>query len=269
MSGCGENNRKAGRCEKFWLEDLTHLVVDGKFAKIFPHSGMTQAEQLNAISRIAIYSLLILIVLDNNRWLAIPVAILLITVVLHKINEPGPNKLYVDTESLQYLNPKDAVPILGETQETDTVSVDPLAPPVFRSQHMEAFESVTPTAAPTVGCKMETCVTPSLQNPFMNPNFTDFNSGPVPAACNADDEEIQDAIHVNFNHDLFRDVDELWERENSQRQFYTIPNTAIPNNQVEFAKWLYGSGSQSNCKTDGTKCLRYEDLRWKRNNYKR
>ena len=68
---------------------------------------------------------------------------------------------------------------------------------------------------------------------------------------------------VNFNHNLFRDVDELWERANSQRQFYTIPNTAIPNNQKEFANWLYRSPG-GNCKTDQGRCGRFLRLRWDR-----
>jgi len=96
----------------------------------------------------------------------------------------------------------------------------------------------------------------------MNPDVTEYNSGNIPAACNADDEGINDGTKVFFNHELFRDVDELWEKKNSQRQFYTVPNTSVPNNQVEFAHWLY-SGIP-NCKEDGTACLRYRDLRRER-----
>jgi len=112
-----------------------------------------------------------------------------------------------------------------------------------------------------------TCRKPSTDNPFMNNNITDFGIGDVPAACNANDEDIQNNIVVNYNHKLFRSVDELWERENSQRQFYTVPNTAVPNNQTEFAKWLYLI--PSTCKEDTVNCNRWEDLRWKRDNYKR
>lgn len=112
-----------------------------------------------------------------------------------------------------------------------------------------------------------TCRRPTPSNPFMNNDITEFNNPSPPAACNADDQDIKDEIRVNFNHDLFRDVDELWERKNSQRQFYTTPNTAIPNQQVEFAKWLYNIPDNRVCKTDGcgqNNCLRYEDLRFKR-----
>jgi len=117
--------------------------------------------------------------------------------------------------------------------------------------------------------KKGTCKKPTEDNPFMNPTFTDFNNGDPPAACNVDDDQINDEMKVNFNHQLFRDVDEIWEKENSQRNFYTMPNTAVPNNQKEFAMWLYGGSNRyPDCKTDGN-CLRYEDLRWKRDNFKR
>lgn len=104
-----------------------------------------------------------------------------------------------------------------------------------------------------------TCRRPTVENPFMNPTILDYNNGIVPVACNADESDINNDMTVFFNHELFRDVDELWERANSQRQFYTIPNTAVPNNQTEFAKWLY-AGVPS-CKQNQEQCLRWEDLR--------
>lgn len=112
-----------------------------------------------------------------------------------------------------------------------------------------------------------TCRAPTDANPFMNPDITEFNKPSMPAACNVDDQDIKDDMRIGFNHELFRDVDELWERANSQRQFYTMPNTSIPNQQVEFAKWLYNIPADRVCKTDGcgqNNCLRYEDLRFKR-----
>jgi hypothetical protein len=92
------------------------------------------------------------------------------------------------------------------------------------------------------GCASDNCREPTLENPFMNPNITEFNTDDAPpVACNAEDEDIKDNVRVNFNHNLFRDLDDVFERENSQRQFYTTPNTGVPNNQVDgFAHWLWG-----------------------------
>ncbi len=49
---------------------------------------------------------------------------------------------------------------------------------------------------------------------------------------------------------------------NSQRQFFTMPWTTIPNAQNEFAKWLYLN--PKTCKEDQDYCLKYEDIRAKR-----
>jgi len=96
----------------------------------------------------------------------------------------------------------------------------------------------------------------------MNPELSDYNNHNPPAACNADDDEIKDEISINFNKDLYMNIDDVWEKKNSQRQFYTIPSTSVPNNQTAFANWLYNS--PKTCKEDQEGCLRYEDLRFKR-----
>jgi hypothetical protein len=99
----------------------------------------------------------------------------------------------------------------------------------------------------------------------MNTPATDYGKIDQPSACNADDDDINDSIKVNFNHELFRDVDELWDKKNSQRQFYTMPNTSIPNNQTEFAQWLYKIPEGTMCKNeDMSKCIKfYDDLRYR------
>ena len=45
----------------------------------------------------------------------------------------------------------------------------------------------------------------------------------------------------NGNDSLFRDVNDLFGKNNSQRQFYTVPGNSIPNDQDTFAKWLYAT----------------------------
>jgi len=111
--------------------------------------------------------------------------------------------------------------------------------------------------------RKDTCRRPTKDNPLMNPDITQYNAGDIPVACNADDEDINEESRVFFNHDLFQDVGDLWEKKNSQRQFYTLPNTGIPNRQVDFAKWLYYD-QFGTCRENNQYCLRYEDLRRKR-----
>ena len=104
------------------------------------------------------------------------------------------------------------------------------------------------------------CRSPTITNPMMNIQMTDFNMPDPPVACNADDDEIKNDIKVNYNYDLFRSVEDLWGDKNSERQFYTTPNTAIPNNQTEFALWLYGN--TDTCKNNQQLCADYYDPLW-------
>ncbi len=106
-----------------------------------------------------------------------------------------------------------------------------------------------------------TCRKPTINNPFMNPATSEYNTD-APAACNADDDDIKNEMKRTFNNNLYMDVDDVFEKVNSQRQFYTVPNTGIPNDQENFANWLYKS--PQTCKESQEQCLRYEDLRFKR-----
>jgi hypothetical protein len=107
---------------------------------------------------------------------------------------------------------------------------------------------------------MHKCRKPSVDNPFMNPSVDDFNKDDVPVACNADEEDIKKEIDLKFNADLYRDVEDVFDKKNSQRQFYTIAHNA-PNDQEAFARWCYKF--PTTCKTNQERCLRYEDLQTK------
>ena len=85
-------------------------------------------------------------------------------------------------------------------------------------------------------CNNQPCTYPTKNNPFMNILTTDpRNRKP---ACKPN-KVIKKKIEANFNHNLYRDVTDVFNRNNSQRSFYTMPNTSLPNKQDDFAKWLY------------------------------
>jgi hypothetical protein len=99
------------------------------------------------------------------------------------------------------------------------------------------------------------CVRSTVDNPFMNPTVVDYTDNPTrPAACKLDDNRVQDVVCNNFNERLFKDISDLYGKHASQRQFYTMPSTTIPNDQVGFAEWCYGHGAT--CKEgNGLQCF--------------
>jgi len=87
------------------------------------------------------------------------------------------------------------------------------------------------------------CSLSTVDNPFMNATMADYGYNPSrPAACNVLNEDVKEQMDENFNERLFKDVGDLYGKMASQRQFYTMPVTTIPNDQTGFAEWLYGTG---------------------------
>lgn len=84
------------------------------------------------------------------------------------------------------------------------------------------------------------CVKPSLENPFMNPTIIDYyNKNNNIKACEYDNKEIEENINNYFKNNIYKDVNDIYERNFSERQFYTVPASTIPNDRLSYEKWLY------------------------------
>jgi hypothetical protein len=83
------------------------------------------------------------------------------------------------------------------------------------------------------------CSRPTLDNPFMNPNLAEEAR---PEACSSEHPGVADTVKSTFNTRYFKDVNDIWGRNSSQRQFYTVPSTMLGGDQAGFAKWLYATG---------------------------
>jgi hypothetical protein len=96
------------------------------------------------------------------------------------------------------------------------------------------------------------CVKPTKDNPFMNPNILE-KSNLTYKSCNIQNNKIKTNMNNYFKEPVFKDVIDIYDRKFSERQFYTIPATSIPNDQESFSKWLYGRGKT--CKeNNGERC---------------
>lgn len=106
--------------------------------------------------------------------------------------------------------------------------------------------------------KEKVVVYPTQNNPFMNVLPTDYIENPNREAATKintynNDDLVRD-INEKFYYNLYRDLDDVYDKTNSQRQFYTMPSTTIPNEQGKFADWLYKS--PPTCKEgNGNSCV--------------
>lgn len=92
--------------------------------------------------------------------------------------------------------------------------------------------------------RQKRCTRPTLDNPFMNPTIVDPG---MPPACPYD--SVADEVWKGFDRGLFKNLEDVYEVENSQRQFYPMPRQDLH----AFAEFCYGSRGKT-CKEDPSKC---------------
>ena len=206
--------------DPFWSQDFGVLFRKDRLVEFIPTYDMSLEERLNAITRMCVYASLILLAYKGKTWtLYIGILGMAFTLFLFKAQPEVKEPPKYPT---------------NETPKTD----DP---------------------NPFIPSEQPKCIPPTENNPFMNVMLNEYVDNPTrPSACEY--SEVRGELENNFYNNLYQDVDEvLWNKNNSQRQFFTMPWTTIPNEQGQFARWLYKVGGV--CKQDQSACLRYEDLR--------
>jgi len=118
------------------------------------------------------------------------------------------------------------------------------------------FNKVQKEEEKTEGFEVPKCTMPTKDNPFMNTLVSDVGMYKErPEACSV--EEVSEDIEKHFNDGLFKDVNDLYDKNNSQNRFYTMSNTneygIKHGDTVKYANWLYNT-SQSTCKEDTGQC---------------
>jgi len=102
-----------------------------------------------------------------------------------------------------------------------------------------------------VNSKKEVCQIPTKDNPFMNVLISDYATNPTrKKACH--DKALTKKY---FDSKLYRDADDIFHKQASDRQCVTNPVTEIPNDSVAYAKWLYGV-KEATCKEEGFSCYK-------------
>ena len=116
----------------------------------------------------------------------------------------------------------------------------------FRDYRRMRADSVAPVQAVP-------CTLPTDDNPFGNVLLTDLADNPDrPAACYYDD--VKADVDDKFNKNLYRNVEDVWGKENSQRQWYTTPNSEAIPDTAGFAQWCFGEGFSKSCKDETKDC---------------
>ena len=116
------------------------------------------------------------------------------------------------------------------------------------------------------------CQSPNKENPLMNVLLTD-NFKEKKEACDVEDENVMEEIthNLNKNNPNLFDVNSIYNKM-SEYNFYSMPNTKVPNDQTAFANWLYNSPNECKKNYENKKsCLNqpkpYTNLKNKLSNF--
>lgn len=218
--------------EKFFLEDPKVLFRSDNYFKVIPNKTMTRTETLNSLTRLFIYVFILCVLFSRTEYIIFCMIGIIVVLMLYYTQKSK-------------LNPMSAI--------KDKIGSEPPK----KLTTVESFNGFGPYDG--------YCEPPTKNNPFMNVTVEDLMENRYrPPACPISDPIVKKQMNDDYFYNVFRDVDDVFNRKHSQRQFYTMPATTIPNNQTDFAKWLYES--PETCKENQLNCLKYEDVRYNRFN---
>jgi len=205
----------------FWSENPNVLFQSEYIMEFFPVNTMSFSQSLNAISRSIIILSLIAFILTKNATFLIVLGITLYAIYFYFTSHR--NEIKKNEEGF-------ASPGLAVINDPSYNQGRKLEPEVFD--------------------------TTKSSNPFSNVLLPDYeyniNKKPAPPsyAANINQDILTQAKQTvkelnpdqpNIADKLFKDLGEQLEFEQSMRNFYSTPNTTIPNDQAAFAEFCYGS----------------------------
>jgi hypothetical protein len=213
----------------YWFQNMAELTSLDNMDQLLPARGMTYPQKVNALVRLSWFiGILASLINWNLLYLYIPIVAMLITygLYLFRAEQYKRQSLAQQTETA-----------LAKNQKGGMLPPD--------AKLIEKFSDFLDTRA--------NLTRPSDTNPFMNPlPFDNRNRGPaVPLLSNPVNRATVD---IAFDKGNWRDVNDVWDRNNGKRQFFTMPWTTYPNDQGSFANWLYKT--PPTCKEgNGNQCV--------------
>jgi hypothetical protein len=189
----------------FWYENINILYEKKYLFEIFPSKEFDIIRKLNSIVRFSLYySLIVYCYNKDTNILYVPLITALFTYFIRKNSKD----VAIDTFKTNLMN--------------DTI---PVSQPISSS-----------TQEHNIGCQL-----PTKDNPFMNTPFYDVAADKeLPNSCTSyDNKGIQRKIEKEFDKGLYRNYTDIFNKENSQRQFFSVPGKGGIPDQSSFAHWLY------------------------------
>lgn len=211
----------------FWINEPTILFNKDYILQIWPTTKMTYEEKLNAISRLVIIMTILGFILTMNKSiLFIGVVTLVALVAMYKMRKQKVTKDALDGSKEGFSG------IDVKNQEETIINPDTLKT-YLKSEFMPVNKK-NPLG--------NVLLTEIMDNPTRKPAPPSFNTE-VYEDINVTTKKMVQSLNPgikNTNKQLYGDLGEQFEFDQSQWSFYSTPNTKIPNDQGAFADYLYG-----------------------------
>lgn len=187
---------------QFWLENPNVLLNKNYISEIWPRSDFGLAQKLNAITRFIVLFSILGYYLTKSLYIPVSAVISLVVIV-----------------------------IIYKTKKIEN----------FR----ESFTNQPEAKEKIVNILEKEFTMPTKENPVMNVMMNDYKDNPKkkPAAPSYNKQVLEKMNNAaqNKNLKLYKNLGDNLAFEHSMRNFYTMPNTSIPNNQKDFALFCYGN----------------------------
>ena len=185
----------------FWLENPNVLLNKNYITEIWPQDNFDLDRKLNAITRLILILAILGFLFTKSSYIIVSATVSIIVLIM--IHKSKSNK----KEGMENLDIK---------------------------LNREEFEELL----------NEEFTTPTKKNPFMNVLMNEYKDNPKrkSAAPIYNEEVLDDATNKSKTDEkLYKNLGDNLTFQNSLRNFYSTPNTNIPNNQKDFAEFCYGN----------------------------
>jgi hypothetical protein len=211
----------------FWINEPSILFNKDYILQLWPSSKMSYEEKLNTISRLVIIlSILGFLLTMNKSILLIGVLTLIVIFAMYKIRKQKVTKDMLDGS-------KEGFSGIDVKNQQETI----INPDTLKNYLKSEFMPVNKKNP--LG---NVLLTEIMDNPTRKPAPPSFNTE-VYEDINVSTKKMVQSLNPgikNTNKQLYGDLGEQFEFDQSQWSFYSTPNTKIPNDQGAFADYLYG-----------------------------
>jgi Family of unknown function (DUF5762) len=211
----------------FWINEPSILLNKDYILQVWPSSKMSYEEKLNAISRLVIILTVLGFILTMNKSiLLIGIVTLVAIFAMYKMRKQKVTKDMLDGS-------KEGFSGIDVKNQQETI----INPDTLKSYLKSEFMPVNKKNP--LG---NVLLTEIMDNPTRKPAPPSFNTE-VYEDINVSTKKMVQSLNPgikNTNKQLYGDLGEQFEFDQSQWSFYSTPNTKIPNDQGAFANYLYG-----------------------------